>query len=259
MPSRRNRKNGGGWGVGPDYISPGNLVNHAYAGAGKDCAGIPMRSGYMDMYSKEGLPGFQGGNRNAHRRRSKRIQGGRYEVTPGAYLPANGIGASSPSFVSRLACESSRTAVPPMQGGMQMNPASYESSGSASNVPSVQVGASDSMKYEAPNAGYTNDFTTFRAGAVPGFTVQTPYNAGSFNQACLKTGGSHQMRDAAYAPVTFQMSQVGNRSAFDGTTGGLPVKFGGLRKHHHTKGCKHRKQRKRHNRRTKKRHTSRKH
>ena len=248
MPSRRNKKNGGGWGVGPASISPGYLVNQRYDGAGTDCAGTPMRSGYMDMYSKEGLPGFQGGSRRhkggKHSRKRRSTQGGRYEVNPGAYLPSNAIGASAPSYAHSIPCESTRS----MQGGM--NPAPYESSGSSANFPAVQVGASDSMRYEAPNAGYTNDFTTFRAGAVPGFTIQTPYNAGSFNQACLKTGGNLS------PTLPLQMSQVGNRSAFDGTNGGLPVKFGGSRRHksrkqggkggkggkrrhRHTRGCKH--------------------
>jgi hypothetical protein len=272
MTSRR--KNGGGWGAGPDSVSPGYLVTHQYDGPGKDCAGAPMRPGYMDMYSKEGLPGFQGGKRSG-KQRSKRMQGGRYEVIPGAYLPANAIGASSPGFVASLPCEASRTPVPPMQGGKRrkmqggLQGAPFESSGSSMNFPQVHVGAADSMRYEAPNAGYANDFTTFRTGAVPGFTVQTPYNASSMNQACLKTGGSHQMHGVAEnaAPVTpLQLSQVGNRSDFDNTKGGLPVKFGGSRKHrkhsrkhykhqkhHHSKRCKHQKHRK-----TKKRRTTRK-
>jgi hypothetical protein len=266
MASRR--KNGGGWGTGPDSVSPGYLVTHQYDGPGKDCAGAPMRPGHMDMYSKEGLPGFQGGKRS-----NKKMQGGRYEVIPGAYLPAKAIGASSPGFVASLPCEASRTPVPPMQGGKRrkhskrskhskrkmqggLQGAPFESSGSSMNFPQVQVGAADSMRYEAPNAGYANDFTTFRTGAVPGFTVQTPYNAGSMNQACLKTGGSHQMYGVAEnaAPVTpLQLSQVGNRSDFDNTKGGLPVKFGGSRKHRHGKRCKHQKHSK-----TKKRRTTRK-
>ena len=275
MASRR--KNGGGWGAGPDSVAPGYLVTHQYDGPGKDCAGSPMRPGYMDMYSKEGLPGLKGGQRLR-----QPIQGGRYEVLPGAYLPSNAIGASSPGFVASIPCESSRTPVPPMQGGKRrrgkhgtrrmqggmqhaMQGAPFESSGSSMNFPTVQVGAADSMRYEAPNAGYANDFTTFRTGAVPGFTVQTPYNAGSMNQACLKTGGSygaHGVGDNA-APVTpLQLSQVGNRSDFDASKGGLPVKFGGKRskrhsKHHHNKGCKHKKH-SRKQRKTKKRRTTRK-
>jgi hypothetical protein len=111
------------------------------------------------------------------------------------------------------------------------------------------------MRYYAPTAGYRNDFQTFRApSAVPGLTIQTPYDARAFNQACIKTGGSrrkhwtkrshrrshhHRSRRnggalpvagtaADYSKVT--MNEVGNRAAFDGTKGGLPVKFGGSRK-----------------------------
>lgn len=194
MPSRRKR--GGGWGTGPNSIAPGYLVNQPYTGAGTDCAGTPTRPGYMDYYSYDGLPGFRGGSRRRKRRRSK---GGRYEVNPGAFLGDNAIGASSPSYVSSVPCEASRSSMHGgkrkarrrtyrrTRGGMQLNPAAYGSG-------SVQVGASSSAAYYAANAGYANDFTTLRNGASPGFTIQTPYEAGAFNQACLKTGGSRRSR-----------------------------------------------------------------
>jgi hypothetical protein len=86
------------------------------------------------------------------------------------------------------------------------------------------------MRYYAPTAGYRNDFIQFPAGgAVPGLTIQTPYDARAFNQACIKTGGGGPVAyDAgAFSPVT--MKEVGSRMDFDGTKGGLPVKFGGRR------------------------------
>jgi hypothetical protein len=96
------------------------------------------------------------------------------------------------------------------------------------------------MRYYAPTAGYRNDFMTFRApSAVPGLTIQTPYAAGAFNQACIKTGGSRKNKkrggalpvalDAGkFTPVT--MSEIWTRKDFDGSNNLLPVKFGGKRK-----------------------------
>ena len=98
------------------------------------------------------------------------------------------------------------------------------------------------MRYYAPTAGYTNDFMTFKAPSpVPGLTIQTPYAAGAFNQACIKTGGSRRNRNrnrkggaqpvamdaGKFTPVT--MGEIGTRFSFDGTNKGLPVKFGGRR------------------------------
>ena len=109
-------------------------------------------------------------------------------------------------------------------------PAGSNLSASAANFPVVRVGDFDSMRYYAPTAGYRNDFMTFRApSAVPGLTIQTPYDAKAFNQACIKTGGGPVAFDAGkFSKVT--MGELGNRFDFDGTMKGLPVKFGGKRK-----------------------------
>jgi len=90
--------------------------------------------------------------------------------------------------------------------------------------------------------------------------LNTPYDARTFNQACIKTGGSRKRRDKRRdkrrkshrtrggAPVAFdaghfspltKVSEVESRYDFDGTRKGLPVKFGGSRKRRH--GKKHRK------------------
>jgi len=113
------------------------------------------------------------------------------------------------------------------RGGMADLPSAF---------PTVQVGAADAMRYYAPNAGYANTFTTFQAPSpVPGLTIQTPYAAGSFNQACLKTGGRRSRRSrrrggaAPFTPAV--MDELISRRDFDGTTAGLPVKFGGRRRH----------------------------
>jgi hypothetical protein len=175
--------------------------------------------------------------------------GGRYGFFPGLgpLNPSNGVGVSPAPF-GRIACESgSFNPLNPDPNGIQtmttapLNPPVMKG---GANFPVVNVGAVDSMRYEAPTAGYTNNFMTFRAPSpVPGFTVQTPYNAREFNQACIKTGGSRRYRKTRslrkggsavarnagiFTPVT--MSEVGTRFDFDGTNKGLPVKFGGKRR-----------------------------
>jgi hypothetical protein len=95
------------------------------------------------------------------------------------------------------------------------------------------------MRYYAPTAGYRNDFMTFRApSAVPGLTIQTPYDAKAFNQACIKTGGSRKNRRGGALPVALNagtftpvtIDEVWTRKDFDGTNNLLPVKFGGKRR-----------------------------
>ena len=125
---------------------------------------------------------------------------------------------------------------------------------SSANFPVVRVGDADSMRYYAPTAGYRNDFMTFRApSAVPGLTIQTPYDARAFNQACIKTGGKrkthrkhrkhsrggaaghslgqtgHPVAEDAGEFSKITLSEVQNRYDFDGSQQGLPCKFGGKR------------------------------
>ena len=107
------------------------------------------------------------------------------------------------------------------------------------SFPIVNVGAADSMRYYVPTAGYRNDFEPLPAGgAIPGLTIQTPYDARSGNMACATTGGSRRVRfggalnlaDNAASYGQLQLDQVMNRSAFDGSNKGLPVKYGGSRR-----------------------------
>jgi len=188
-------------------------------------------------------------------------KGGRYGFFPGMgpLNPINGVGVSPPPF-GRIPCEvgtynplnpnpndiqrmSTAPLTPPFVtkpfsgGGL---PAGSGLAASSANFPVVNVGDVDSMRYYAPTAGYRNDFMTFRAPSpVPGLTIQTPYDAKAFNQACIKTGGSRKNKkrggaapvalDAGkFTPVT--MSEIWTRKDFDGSDKLLPVKFGGKRK-----------------------------
>ena len=248
-PARRTKRNGGGWSdlakgtFSTQAINPGNLVHTQYLGAGKDCAGTPDRPGIISNYSFKGLPGFGGGyrrsnrrsNHHSNRRSNRRIRGGRYGMNPGAgpLNPINGVGTTPGSF-SHVPCEAARTNPlnPTMitKGGGSVPGGSFP----GGSFPVVQVGSADAMRYNAPTAGYRNDFTG-------GLMIQTPYDARAFNQACIKTGGSRRKRSGganvalnvalnAGTITPLKISDIGTRSDFDGSSRGLPVKFGGRRR-----------------------------
>lgn len=190
-------------------------------------------------------------------------KGGRYGFFPemGPLNPSNGVGVSPAPF-GRIPCEvgtfnplnpdpnniqkmSTAPLTPPFVSGRLAGgglPAGTGLAASAANFPTVQVGQADSMRYYAPTAGYRNDFMTFRAPSpVPGLTIQTPYDAKAFNQACIKTGGSRKNRKnrrGGALPVAFdagtftpvKLDEIWTRKDFDGSDKLLPVKFGGKRR-----------------------------
>jgi len=181
-------------------------------------------------------------------------KGGRYGFFPemGPLNPVNAVGASGPAPFARIPCEAGTTNE--LNPNMELQRATTAIKGGA--FPVVNVGAADSMRYNAPTAGYRNDFEPLPAGgAVPGLMLQTPYDARSGNMACATTGGkrsrrnqhsrrskrnqhsrrvrfggSHNLADRAAPYSQMQLDQVMNRAAFDGSNKGLPVKYGGIRK-----------------------------
>ena len=228
---RRSRVRGGGWSMG-SMIVPGSYEYAKYAGAGMDCAGSPVRPGLLANVSGAGYRA-SGGKRSGRSRRSRRSgkrsarhhsarrlrsrksrgganpsfeydnlimrstpgvpipagahtasqvqRGGRYEMTMGPLLPGSDIGMRGMGMAARIPCE---------QGTMN----SLNQRGGA--FPAVQVGAADMMRYEAQNAGYSNQALALPAGgASPGFLTQVPYAAGSMNRACLTTGGKRSKRN----------------------------------------------------------------
>ena len=232
---RRSRTRGGGWSMG-SMITPGSYEYAKYTGAGTDCAGTPVRAGFLQSAPSGGLPyrasgGKRSGKRSARRSRSgkrsarhhsaRRLRsrksrggaaatastyeynlmrstpgvptppgahtasqvqrGGRYEMTMGPLVAGSAIGMSGIGMAHRIPCEQST-----------MNPLNQR--GGA--FPAVQVGAADMMRYEAPNAGYSNQMVPFPSGgAIPGMMTQVPYAAGSMNRACLTTGGKRSKRN----------------------------------------------------------------
>jgi len=184
------------------------------------------------------------------------MKGGRWGSFPemGALNPSNGIGLSGGVPFGRVACEAGTTNM--LNPNMELQMATTAVTGGrrrrvrGGNFPVVNVGAADAMRYNAPTAGYGNNFEVLPSGgAVPGFTVQTPYDARGSNMACGQTGGSRKHRRrhrrgggvdnlAPFEPIT--IDQVVGRQAFDGSQGYLPMK-GGRRSR---KGRKQRKSRK---------------
>jgi hypothetical protein len=187
-------------------------------------------------------------------------KGGRYGFFPemGPLNPVNAVGASGLAPFAHIPCEAGTTNK--LNPNMELQMATTAIKGGA--FPVVNVGAADSMRYNAPTAGYRNDFEPLPAGgAVPGLMLQTPYDARSGNMACATTGGqrsrrnqhsrrvrfggSHNLADRAAPYSQMQMDQVMNRAAFDGSNKGLPVKYGGSRKRSkHSKRSKKQKSRK---------------
>ena len=238
-----NKKSGGGYTVGPNYINPGNLAFNQYSGYGKDCVGDFTRPGYISNYNERGLPGLSGGRRRRRggafpmvapftdasqqapvpqvpvqqvqqaQQAQQAQKGGRYGFFP-AHLSANGVGLGR--FES-IPCESgtlnslnpnphniqglttggrrrrSRRTRRSRGGAYAELSSAYAPIITGSQAGTYQVGAADSMRYYAPNAGYEQKFETFPIGSPnPGLTINVPYAASAFNRACL--GGSRRRR-----------------------------------------------------------------
>lgn len=221
---RRRSHRGGSFQTRGDSVSPGNLIIHPTTGPQKDCyADQPLhRDGYIDptSYSQKGLPGMSGGRLQVadslpYGEASSPAapvapalpppqKGGAYGAVLGPLNSSNGVGSSGIPSIQSIPCAQRY----PMRGGGQ---------------------GADMLSYQAPNAGYTNQAVTFPGGAVPGFMSQVGYPAGSFNRACLTTGGGNAFH--AVAPVMNPSSaDLGTRKDFDGSSGPLPFR-GGRRSH----------------------------
>jgi len=197
------------------------------------------------------------------------MKGGRYGFFPemGPLNPNNGVGIAPAPF-GRIPCETGTyNPLNPNPGdiqGLSTAPSQppYVTMKGGAQFPVVTVGAVDAMRYEAPTAGYRNDFQTFSAPSpVPGLMIQTPYDAKAFNPACIKTGGGRRTRKYGYGykkkggagPVGFDagkftplsVGEITTRKDFDGSNGLLPVKWGGgKRRTNKHKSRKHKKSRK---------------
>lgn len=230
----RSRVRGGGWSMG-SMITPGSYEYTKYAGAGMDCAGTPMRPGFLQSAPTAGYRA-SGGKRSdskrsarrsrsrsgkrsarhhsARRLRSRKSHGGAaaasmYDynmitrstpgvpITAGAHT-ANQKGGRYEMLMGPLVAGSAVG----MSGPSMAHSISCEQripnslNQQGGAFPAVQVGAADMMAYQAPPAGYSNQALALPpGGASPGFLTQIPYAAGSMNRACLTTGGKRSKRN----------------------------------------------------------------
>ena len=73
---RRSRSRGGGWSMG-SMITPGSYEYTKYAGAGMDCAGAPVRAGFLQSVPSGGLPYRASGGKRSGKRSARRSRSGK--------------------------------------------------------------------------------------------------------------------------------------------------------------------------------------
>jgi hypothetical protein len=191
--NRRTRRQRAG-GLGQTYsfgapIVPG-LGNAAEVIPHSSCMAAARPGMVVPPTTGLGLPGMS--MRGGARRRSKRSTRRRRSQRGGAYTttfePLTGAApwAGAGPQVERLACTPN-----------YINPLNAGPHTPITQPPVVQrggVGRVDSAFYAAPTAGYTNVPSTWVGSTGAPSLLQTPYEARTMNQACLKTGGGRRKR-----------------------------------------------------------------
>ena len=189
---RKTRSHRGG-GLGQSYtFNPAPIIGGVDTGISfkpESSCMASVRPGTLADFSPAGtggLPGMGGGRRRMRKgtrgrrmraKRSRRRQrGGRYSFDLGS---ASTIAAGTPwgtgiPQVMSIPCESARS-----------NPLNLQAGG---------VGGIDSAFYTAPTAGYSNTPSSWVGSTGAPVQVQTPYDAGILNPACMKTGGARRRR-----------------------------------------------------------------
>ena len=227
--NRRRTVRGGGWDDNPkNWVSPGYVVHQAYPAPGKDCAPTPVlatsRVNINDyLGTRGGLPGLaMNGGRWGF--------GGpdTWTVAPNAdgaafgqfaKIPCEPTDPRTPGLDDLNAQKAASAgdnniplavavkAFPPpygakggtAQGGMG-EPAPAGLTAGQANSPSSGMegryypGDTDTRAYYAPTAGYGNIPLPNPPPANPAILMQTPYDARSYNQACIKTAGGSKRK-----------------------------------------------------------------
>lgn len=188
-------------------------------GSGGIVAGAPMAEAFRGGIAGAGSYGSRTttGAAAELKEMGPAMVGGRYgtAVFEGPLNPNNGVG-TTPGPFGRVHCEAgTRDPLNPNPGGVQNittapgyvpgwshylpkflqggKRRTRKTSGGAQLNPApltVSVGDVDSMRYNAPTAGYSNWPLAPPVMNNPGILMQTPYDARAFNMACLKTGGN---------------------------------------------------------------------
>ena len=163
MPTRKRRQSGGNsntYSFGAAVAPGAPYASEVVQGSGCMAA---TRPGEIAGYSPSGLGGLPGMAGGSRRRRRYRHRGGRYSVAPAPYPADSSTGPNVFTPVAKLGCA--------FQGG---------GGGLGAGV----------AAYSAPTAGYSNGILSGAVDSVGApIQIQTPYDARTMNQACLKTGG----------------------------------------------------------------------
>jgi len=191
---QRQRYAGGGYTFGAAVAPEAPYAQSVIGGTPltPDCLDATRPGMATTLPGPGGLPGFNGGGNNNSADLAKSLdmgapymKGGRYTVDVGQ---GPITGSASPVLggypvINRIGCEGGNvTASPP---GASPNPTPLQNGG---------VGGIDSASYTAPTAGYGNVASTWVSSAGSPSLLQQPYDAGSMNPACLKTGGRRKSR-----------------------------------------------------------------
>jgi hypothetical protein len=180
--SRKTKRMRGG-GLGSIYsfgapIVPG-LGNSAEVVPSSSCLAATRPGMVSTPTSGLGLPGLSGGARR-RRRGTRRLQrGGRYSFDLSAPVAGGTPWGTGIPPVMRIPCEAA-TPNPLNHAAMR--------GGAATGL------GGSSLAYVAPTAGYGNTPSGWVGSTGAPVMVQTPYEARSMNQACLKTGGGKRKR-----------------------------------------------------------------
>lgn len=230
--SRRNRRSvrGGGYDDNPkNFVSPGYVIHAPYTGSGKDCAPTPVaatshvnpseymgpRGGLPGLAMTGGRWGFGGPDTWTVAPNADGAAFGQFAKIPCEPTDPRTVGLDDMNAVKAASmgahnlplAEAVKAFPPPygMKGGAAQGtigepaPAGLTAGQSVSPSSGMEgryyPGDSDTRAYYAPTAGYSNMPMTPPVTNNPGILVQPPYDARSYNQACIKTaGGSRRNR-----------------------------------------------------------------
>jgi hypothetical protein len=182
----------GAYTVGPPLAS-GSYGQEIVPTSGCDAA---MPGGFISSYTARGLPGIGGGRRSRRKRvkksrsrkqmkksrRKRKQRGGRYTFDLSAGAIGNGP-FSAGAEVSRIPCEGGMVNTGPVAA--LANPAPM--AGGAAPPLGAPYAKTDNAAYYAPTAGYENQPSGWVGAAGAPSLLQIPYDARSYNPACLKT------------------------------------------------------------------------
>jgi len=183
------RTKGGAYSFGSSAVAPEAPYAQVVVGGPQftpDCLAATRYGLVGPVSGSGGLPGFSGGGRIGPTTHAitQGMAGGRYMVDVGTNVSnpngSGGPGLGNYATITRIGCE----------GGL----VNTSPSGASANPVVLQNGGTHSAAYMAPTAGYDNKPSEWVSSTGSPSLLQIPYEAGTMNPACLKTGGSRRYR-----------------------------------------------------------------